>query len=78
MGLSYTSVKLRVAFCLLAVTGVRINELLPLRISQLKTLLEEHWIGIDRSKRGAGLVPVVTKLHLLGEISCVVLYVQFL
>lgn len=29
------------------------NELLPLRISQLKTLLEEHWIGIDRSKRGA-------------------------
>jgi len=49
---SYTSVRLRIAFCLLTVTGIRINELLPLKVGQLQTLLESHWIGIDRSKRG--------------------------
>ena len=49
---NYTSVRLRVAFCLLAVTGIRINELLPLKVGQLQTLLEAHWIAIDRSKRG--------------------------
>ena len=49
---SYTSVRLRIAFCLLTVTGIRINELLPLKVHQLKTLLESYWIGIDRSKRG--------------------------
>jgi len=49
---SYTSVRLRIAFCLLTVTGIRINELLSLKIHQLQTLLESHWIGIDRSKRG--------------------------
>ena len=42
----------RLAICLLAVTGIRINELLPLKVGQLKTLLEENWIAIDRSKRG--------------------------
>ena len=49
---AYTSVRLRIAFCLLTVTGIRINEILPLKVGQLQTLLEEHWIGIDRSKRG--------------------------
>jgi site-specific recombinase XerD len=49
---SYTSVRLRIAFCLLTVTGIRINELLPLKVGQLQRLLESHWIGIDRSKRG--------------------------
>jgi site-specific recombinase XerD len=48
----YTSVRLRIVFCLLTVTGVRINELLPLKVHQLQTLLSLHWIGIDRSKRG--------------------------
>jgi len=48
----YTSVRLRVAFCVLAVTGTQINQLLTLRVIQLKTLLKEYWIGIDRSKRG--------------------------
>ena len=33
-------------------TGIRINELLPLKVNQLKTLVEENWIAIDRSKRG--------------------------
>jgi len=49
---SYNSVRLRIAFCLLTVTRIRINELLPLKVGQLQTLLESHWIGIDRSKRG--------------------------
>jgi integrase len=49
---NYTSVRLRIAFCLLTVTGIRINELLPLKVGQLQTLLRSNWIGIDRSKRG--------------------------
>ena len=52
-GPSYTSVRLRIAFCLLTVTGIGINELLSLKIHQLQTLVESHWIGIVRSKRGA-------------------------
>ena len=51
-GPSYTSVRLRIAICLLAVTGIRVNELLALKVYQLQTLLESGWIGIDRSKRG--------------------------
>ena len=34
---SYTSIRLRIAFCLLTVTGIIINEQLPLKVSQLKT-----------------------------------------
>lgn len=34
------------------ITGSRINELLPLKVYQLQTLVEEGWIAIDRSKRG--------------------------
>ena len=48
----YTAARLRVALCLLAITGIRVNELLPLKVHQLKTLLTEGWISIDRSKRG--------------------------
>lgn len=33
-------------------TGIRINELLTLKVSQLETLFKENWIAIDRSKRG--------------------------
>lgn len=51
-GPRYADVRARLAICLLAVTGIRINELLPLKVKQLKTLLEEGWIAIDRSKRG--------------------------
>lgn len=50
--MTYTSVRLRITFCLLTVTGIRINELLPLKVGQIQTLLESHWIAIDRSKRG--------------------------
>ena len=42
----------RIALCLLAVSGIRINELLSLKVEQLQTLVEESWIAIDRSKRG--------------------------
>ena len=38
----YTSVRLRIAFCLLTMTGIRINELLPLKVGQIQTLLEAH------------------------------------
>jgi integrase len=51
-GPTYLHVRLRLALCLLVVTGVRINELLNIKVSQLKTLTQESWIAIDRSKRG--------------------------
>lgn len=50
---TYTSVRLRITFCLLTLTGIRVSELLPLKVGQLQTLLEEYWIGIDCSKRGS-------------------------
>ena len=51
-GPTYLHVRLRLALCLLVVTGLRINELLNIKVSQLKTLTQESWIAIDRSKRG--------------------------
>ncbi len=51
-GPTYIHLRTRMALCILAVTGIRINELLPLKVSQLKTLFKEDWIAIDRSKRG--------------------------
>ena len=51
-GPTYIHVRTRIALCILAVTGIRINELLPLKVNQLQTLIEENWIAIDRSKRG--------------------------
>ena len=51
-GPTYIQVRTRIALCILAVTGIRINELLPLKVYQLRTLIEENWIAIDRSKQG--------------------------
>ncbi len=51
-GPAYIDVRLRISICLLTITGIRINELLPLKVYQLQTLVEEGWIAIDRSKRG--------------------------
>lgn len=48
----YISARLRLALALLAITGIRISELLPLKMVQIKTLFSECWIAIDRSKRG--------------------------
>lgn len=51
-GPTYINLRTRMALCILAVTGIRINELLPLKVSQLETLFKENWIAIDQSKRG--------------------------
>jgi len=51
-GPPYINLRTRMALCILAVTGIRINELLSLKVKQLQTLVEESWIAIDRSKRG--------------------------
>ena len=51
-GPTYIHLRTRMALCILAVTGIRINELLPLKVNQLETLFKENWIAIDRSKRG--------------------------
>lgn len=51
-GPAYIDVRLRIAICLLTITGIRINELLTLKVYQLQTLVEEGWIAINRSKRG--------------------------
>lgn len=51
-GPTYVDIRLRIALCILTVTGIRINELLPLKVNQLQTLIEENWIAIDRCKRG--------------------------
>ena len=51
-GPTYINARTRIALCILAVTGIRINELLPLKVNQLQTLIEENWIAVDRSKRG--------------------------
>ena len=49
-GSTYSKLRIRMALCILAVTGIRINELLPLKVSQLETLFKENWIAIDRFK----------------------------
>jgi len=51
-GPTYIATRTRIAICLLTVTGIRIGELLPLKVGQLETLLAEGWISIDRLKRG--------------------------
>jgi integrase len=43
---------LRLALALLLVTGIRISELLPLKMKQVESLFTNHWISIDRAKRG--------------------------
>ena len=50
--LVYIATRTRIAICLLTVTGIRISELLSLKVYQLETLLKEGWIGIDRLKKG--------------------------
>ncbi len=51
-GPTYIKLRTRIALCILAVTRIRINELLPLKVNQIETLFKENWIAIDRSKRG--------------------------
>ena len=51
-GASYIATRTRIAICLLTVSGIRISELLSLKVFQLKIVLGEGWISIDRLKRG--------------------------
>ena len=39
---TYKYSRLRIAFCLLAVTGVRVSQLLPLTVSQLDTIWKTY------------------------------------
>ena len=48
----YQSARLRLALALLFVTGIRISELLPLKMNKVESLFINHWISIDRAKRG--------------------------
>ena len=48
----YQSARLRLALALLLVTGIRISELLPLKMKRVESLFTTHWISIDRVKRG--------------------------
>jgi len=48
----YQSARLRLALALLLVTGIRISELLPLKMKQVESLFTSNWIAIDRAKRG--------------------------
>ena len=49
---TYTVARMRMAFCLLVITGVRISELLPITKKQIQDLFSHGWIKIDRLKRG--------------------------
>ena len=48
----YQGARLRLALVLLLVTGIRISELLSLKMKQVESLFTNHWISIDRAKRG--------------------------
>ena len=49
---SYRGARLKLALAIMAVTGIRVSELLSLKMGQVKTLFVNHWIKIDRVKRG--------------------------
>jgi integrase len=51
-GSDFKSIRLRIACLILAITGIRLNELLPLKMKQLIPLINSNWISINRSKRG--------------------------
>jgi SpoVK/Ycf46/Vps4 family AAA+-type ATPase len=84
-GTTYLHIRLRLAFCLLAVTGVRINELLNIKVSQLKTLTQESWIAIDRSKRGPSnhklqpktIIILGSELNIPTELQDLITVLQF-
>ena len=47
----YLGARLRIALAILFITGIRISELLPLKVYQVQTLFADSWIAIDRAKR---------------------------
>ena len=62
IGSNYKNARLRLAILILTICGIRVNELLPLKVEQLLTLVESNWISINRSKRG----PSSHKAYLTG------------
>nr|YP_009519356.1 hypothetical protein [Pseudocodium devriesii]AYC65373.1 hypothetical protein [Pseudocodium devriesii] len=48
----YVKQRLRVTYCCLFLTGLRISEIRFITVSQILTLLKHSYIAIDRSKRG--------------------------
>lgn len=66
-GYDYRSARRRIAILILTITGIRVNELLPLKMDQIITLINSYWIAMDRSKRGSSshkayLTPLGKKL----------------
>jgi integrase len=51
-GYDVKNVRLRIACLILTITGIRLNELLPLKMKELIPLINSNWISINRSKRG--------------------------
>ncbi len=49
----YKNIRLRIALCILFLTGIKIKELLRLKVYHLQTLLNDYWISIDSSKEGS-------------------------
>jgi len=59
-GSTYSKIRLRIAFCILFVTGISLMGLLSLRVHQLTTLREKGWIAIDQD----GIESTDSKAHL--------------
>lgn len=49
---NYKTCRLRIALCLLFIIGIRVSELLSLKVSQIKTLIHNDWIAVPGTKRG--------------------------
>lgn len=53
-GPSYISARLRISMCLLTITGIRLNQLITLKVSRIEPLFKEGWVLTDRVKPGPG------------------------
>jgi len=47
----YKNIRLRVALCILFLTGISLSQLVTLQVYQLQTLVKNHWISIHHFKR---------------------------
>lgn len=59
-GSKYEKIRLRVALCILFLTGLKLKVLLGLKVHQLTTLREKGWIAIDQD----GIESTDSKAHL--------------
>ena len=48
----YRDARLKFILCVLAIRDIRISELLPLKMVQIKMLFTESWMAINHSKHG--------------------------